>query len=302
MSDRSPGAAWDAFWREQAAGSSARPGCLPRGHGLDTVLSAAWRSFAATLPPGARALDVGTGDGRVMGWMISERSDLKLEGVDLAATLPRAPTGTLLRSGIAMEQLPYEGDEFAASVSQFGFEYGDLWRTSAELARVVVPGGSIALVTHRKDGPILAQNEKRRREIEWATAQQNLGEVARNAIGLAPEEPLPEVLANAPARGRDLFGPRSAAWEIAEALRLTVDMGRADDPAKVSALITQIEDKARGESNRISALEAACEQISDEAAVSRALRDAGLIQREIHPVRLGPGAPPFADFRLIIHA
>lgn len=299
MTGSAPDAAWDAFWRDQAGGPAARRGCLPRGHGLDVVLSAAWRRYADTLPRGARVLDVATGDGRVMGWMLSERGDLKLEGVDLAGSLPAPPPGTHSRGGIAMEQLPYENAGFAAAVSQFGFEYGDLTKTAAELARVVAPGGSIAMVTHRRDGPIMAQNARRRREIEWAIDECGLPALAREAIGTPPGKPLPARLAGAPELGRDLFGPRSAAWEIAEALRMTVDHGRNGDPAQVGALVQQIEEKARGEIGRIAALASACDRIADQKAVSTALAAAGLGQRESHAIRDRADAAPFADFRLI---
>lgn len=302
MSGSAAEAAWDAFWRDQSSGPTTQRGCLPRGHGLDAILSAAWRRFAATLPHGARVIDVATGDGRVMGWMLSERADLKLEGVDLAERLPAPPSGTIARGGVAMEHLPYGSGEFTAAVSQFGFEYGDLTRAATELARVLAPKGTIALVTHRKDGPILAQNLKRSGEIEWAILERRLPSVARQLIGLRPGEPMPEPLAQAPALGRELFGPRSAAWEIAEALRMTVDMGRADDADKVAGLVNQIEDKARSEIDRIAALAAACERIADENAVSQAFAAAGLTQREIHPLRYAAGAAPFADFRLIVPA
>jgi SAM-dependent methyltransferase len=299
VSESAPRAAWDAFWSEQQVGRSTQRGCLPRGHGLDTILSAAWRRYAATLPRGARVIDVATGDGRVMGWMLSERRDLQLEGVDLAAHLPASPSGTIMRGGIAMEQLPYANGEFTAAVSQFGFEYGDMVRAADELARVLAPHGSIALVTHRNDGPILAQNLRRGREIEWAILERKLPSVAREAIGLLPGEPLPDELAQGPTLGRERFGPRSAAWEIAEALRMTVALGRDDDPAKVAELVGRIETKARSEMDRIAALAAACGRIADGNAIAQALASAGLAQREAHAMYHGPGAAPFADFRLI---
>ncbi len=291
--------AWDAFWQEQARGTATQRGCLPRGQGLDSVLSAVWRHYAATLPPGAHVIDIATGDGRVMGWMLSERGDLKLEGVDLVERLPDPPAGTSVQGGIAMEELPYADSAFAAAVSQFGFEYGDITRAASELARVLAPGGSIALVTHREGGPIRAQNARRRREIEWAITERELPSLARQAIGLRPGEPLPAELALAPKLGRELFGARSAAWEIAEALRMTLDLGRTDDPVTIAALVEQIEDKARGEIGRIDALTAACERIADEDEFLRALAAAGLAQRERRPVRDRQGAAPFADFRLI---
>ncbi len=293
-------AAWDAFWRGSAV-PAGKPGCLPASGGLAEVLSSVWRQFARALPARARVLDIGTGDGRVMGWMLAERADLQLEGIDLSQELPPPPAGTRSRGGVAMERLPAAAGAFDAIVGQFAFEYGDLAATAAEFARVLTGNGVIGLVTHRHDGPIFAQNLRRRQGIEWALFEAELPSMARRGLDhRAPGAPYPPAaIRDAPQRGAELFGARSAAWEIAEAIRLTLERGQAGPATDAAAAVREIEERAMGEIGRLTALEAACAKIADETALSTALNAAGLLQRERHPLDDGHGASAFADFRLM---
>ena len=67
--------AWDRFWADdrQTGGG----GCLPSADNrIEQVQAEAWRAFAVELPKHARVLDLGTGDGRVMRWMIEARVTL----------------------------------------------------------------------------------------------------------------------------------------------------------------------------------------------------------------------------------
>jgi hypothetical protein len=163
--------AWVDFWaRNQASGDGG--GCLPSA--WERIVSAqvpVWQRFAARLPRKARVLDLATGDGRVMRWLLSQRRDLKLTGVDMAPELPAAPKGTKVRSGVRMEALPFGDDQFVAATSQFGFEYGDVPKAAAALTRVLAPDAMIGIMTHRADGPILAHNLKRKQQIEWAVEE-----------------------------------------------------------------------------------------------------------------------------------
>ena len=110
--------AWGEFWARQQAGSGG--GCLPDGwRGIDAVQRRAWQTFAETLPDHAAILDLATGDGRVMRWMLEARPDLHCSGVDLAPPRPPAKEGAKVHPGVAMEDLPFEAAAFDAVVSQF---------------------------------------------------------------------------------------------------------------------------------------------------------------------------------------
>ena len=146
-------AAWNMFWYQNARGGAA--GCLPEGwRSIEEAQRRVWQEFARGIPQGGAVLDLATGDGRVLAWIGAERSDLVLNGVDLAPTLPPPPPHVTLQGGVAMEDLPFPDHSQDAVTSRFGFEYGDTDRAAAEIARVLKPAGRIGLMMHRGDGPI----------------------------------------------------------------------------------------------------------------------------------------------------
>ncbi|WP_374409084.1 class I SAM-dependent methyltransferase [Pelagerythrobacter sp.] len=293
-------AAWNAFWAY--AGARTGAGCLPSGSpALERAQRASWESFAPRIGGNGRVLDIATGDGRVMAWLLACRRDLAPTGIDFAEKLPPPPSGASVRCGISMEDLPFPAGTFDAVVSQFGFEYGDIPGTAAEIARVLAPGGIVGLMTHRGDSVILMHNRARRDAISWAIEREDLPGIAKRSLALrsAGIAALPPAISTAPARGQAMFGANSAAWEIAEAIRRTLELGRNDMTGRVAASIDTIAVMAKGEMGRIAALERACAAASNEDALVSALGAAGLEQIEMTPVREAAGARPFADFRLI---
>ncbi|MEP2737006.1 MAG: class I SAM-dependent methyltransferase [Erythrobacter sp.] len=292
-------AAWNEFWALNKS-SGQDGGCLPAGYqGINGAQSAAWAAFAKTLPKNARVLDLATGDGRVMAWLLGARRDLKVSGCDMAPELPQPPRGTKVKGGVRMEALPYPDKQFACITSQFGFEYGDTPKAAAEAARVLRDDGVLTILTHRQDGPILAHNLKRRAQIKWAIEEQGLAELAKRSLqmrsaGLAV---VPDTITNAPAKGAAAHGAQSAAWEIAEAIRQSLVMGARDHPANVARLIDTIVSRAHNELGRIASLEAACATTANEASFAAALADAGFDEQSNEPVTETGQTAPFADFR-----
>jgi SAM-dependent methyltransferase len=292
-------AAWADFWSQNGKQGQAS-GCLPAGwQGIDQVQQQTWHAFAQTLPRAARGLDIATGDGRVMSWMVKARRDLKLLGVDMAPQLPDAPRGTKVRTGVPMEKLPFPDGRFAAVTSQFGFEYGETAATAREVFRVLSPGGKAGLITHRQDGPILAHNLSRRAQILWALEERGLVDLAKKSLRLRASglAAAPAAISAAPDEGAKLHGQGSAAWEIAEAVRQTLVLGMRDHPANVARLLDSISAKARNELGRIASLEAACARTASADQFSQEIEASGLIQGEIRPLVESGGGLTFADFR-----
>lgn len=288
--------AWSQFWAE---GRNSR-GCLPaRWEMIDRAQRQCWTRFAGDLPRRARCLDVATGDGRVLSWMREVRPDLNLRGVDSAPQLPPSRSGIKLKAGVAMEDMPYGDASFDAATSQFGFEYGDIRLASSEIARILKPGGQLALMTHRNDGPILAHNLARREEIRWALETRQLVSIAKRSLALrtANLAIVPPEIRDAPGEGARRFGQGSAAWEIAEAVRQTLSLGQRDSAANVAALLEQIAGQAANEVGRINSLEQACRTTADASAFEAVLREAGFEPGAVETLTTRQGERPFADFR-----
>ena len=279
--------AWGDFWAANASGGS-EGGCLPqRWAAIEQAQQAVWHGFIADLPQGGRVLDLATGDGRVLGWMRADRGDLDLTGIDLAPALPAPPNGTTTRGGIAMEDLPFSADEFAAVVSQFGFEYGDVGQVAAEIARVLAPEGRVGLMVHRGDGPILEHNLRRRAAIDWVLGEQKLVSILETA--LASPQGGPDVAAQVAAAiamlGANRFGEDSPAWEIPEALRRAMVLGAAAGRESIIATMREIEQRAENEIGRINSLERACATADARDAIIAGFAAVGLSLRAQDDVR-----------------
>ena len=274
--------AWKDFWAANA--SAEQGGCLPqRWAAIEDAQRGCWHSFIADVPQGAHLLDLATGDGRVLGWMQAARPDLELTGIDLAPDLPAPPAGTSTRGGIAMESLPFGNGSFAVVVSQFGFEYGDVVGTAAEIARVLKKGGKIGLMVHRGDGPILEHNLARRAAIDWVLTEQQLGPTVLTAL----QSPVGGVNAAAQVAaafgllGARRFGQDSPAWEIPEAMRRAILMG-ANSGSGINGMIgviREIEARAGNEVGRIASLTRACSVADKREVIAAAFAAQGFDQR-----------------------
>lgn len=288
--------AWSEFW-EHNSGATAG-GCLPQQWAaIEEAQKSIWSSFADRIPQKGAVLDLATGDGRVLRWMREMQDDLGLTGIDLAPTLPQAPEGTETMGGVAMEALPFEDDSFDAVVSQFGFEYSNVGKVAAEIARVLKPGGSVGLMVHRGDGPILEHNISRREAIDWAVNQKTVGQTARTALN-SPDggaEIAEQVMAALALLGAHNFGQNSPAWEIPEAMRRAIAMGRSEGTTSVIATLKAIEAQANNELGRIASLQRACKTADDRTALAGAFSAHGLALRSTTPVEESSGRA-FADF------
>ncbi len=268
-----------------------------RWQAIEDAQKAAWSDFAQALPNGTRILDLATGDGRVLRWMREERRDFELAGVDLAPTLPSAPEGTQTQGGVAMENLPFEDWSFDAVVSQFGFEYGDMEKAAAEIARVLAPGGSVGLMVHRGDGPILERNRHRRAEIDWVLGEKRLSELVSYALTAdnGGAGPAAQVAGAIGLLGSRRFGETSPAWEIAEAMRRAIMMGESAGPASIMETLRAIEAQATNEIGRIESLAAACARADAREALLAAFTAVSLTLHETTTIT-EPSRRAFADF------
>jgi len=292
--------AWGDFWALNARGNTRgkTTGCLPqRWAAIEDAQRSAWTAFIDRLPTDARVLDLATGDGRVLGWMRAKRMDLDLTGIDLAPNLPPPPEDTKTLCGVSMEALPFEEGSFNSVVSQFGFEYGEVPKVTAEIGRVLTKGGQVGLLVHRADGPILEHNLQRQRELLWALRDKALGQKVRQLLkqGSAKLDKATAVAARVAEQGAEKFGQQSPAWEIPEAIRRTCIMGRRDGVGSIIETIGTIETHAKNELGRIQSLNAACHRADDRGKIITAFEGVGLTLQDTHALH-EPSGRELADF------
>ena len=149
--------AWTAFWQDPASGQQ----CIRGAPDVTHALRAHWSSFAASLAPGARVLDLGCGAGAAAAAIVAAGHDLHVTGIDFATVPPAADARIRLLSDTAMEQLPFADGSFDAAASQFGFEYGRTHKTARQLARVLAPAAKFSFIVHHAGSTVVAANRAR---------------------------------------------------------------------------------------------------------------------------------------------
>jgi ubiquinone/menaquinone biosynthesis C-methylase UbiE len=120
--------------------------------------------LAASLPPGSRVLDVGTGPGFLLEFLVQTRPDLDLWGLDLARDMirrarprPEAPIPGRSFKWVVADALalPFPARSFDLALATFSFH---LWRRPAdglaEMGRIVKPGGWVWIYELRREVPV----------------------------------------------------------------------------------------------------------------------------------------------------
>ena len=151
---------WAEFWRSGALTS------LPEAYAGNYAgaVREFWREQFSYLKPGARVLDIGTGNGAIA--LLAARHgaehglDFEIQAVDRAPVDPatnlegeaaKLARGIHFRGGVCVESLPFEDAGFDLITSQYALEYTRIEQSARELARVLAPGGRLALLLHRSD-------------------------------------------------------------------------------------------------------------------------------------------------------
>ncbi|QNA88175.1 class I SAM-dependent methyltransferase [Massilia sp. Dwa41.01b] len=142
-------AVWSRYWSHGVAHSCGGS----YGNRYDGALAHFWRSHFDSMSPGARMLDIATGNGAVPQLMLdSAPATVACDAIDLALPEPAwladlAPNRrrqVRFHGQQAAESLPFADASFDLVTSQYGLEYTDLARSVPEVLRVLRPGARYA--------------------------------------------------------------------------------------------------------------------------------------------------------------
>lgn len=168
---------WHHYWQDNRLAA-----CVPENPMAAAAIERHWQGYFATLPSGARVLDVATGNGVLLVWAVQAARgvgrELSLTGVDLADIDParylpehREDLAEVRFLGnTPAESLPFADGSFDAVVSQYGLEYADLEQAIGEAGRVLAPGGHLHILAHGEDSAVVAQGRGQLVDIDLLLA------------------------------------------------------------------------------------------------------------------------------------
>lgn len=308
---------WTRYWRSGALHS-----CVTSYDGnYDGRVRAFWYSVFDALQAGDSCLDVGTGNGALplmlLEWAGSRGLALRCAAIDLADIDPRSslPSRAELlaqvdfRSNCSVERLPFEDASFALVTSQYAVEYADRGRSLAEIARVLHPGGRLAMLAHHGGSLLARVAEEEMAHCDLLLAEEGMLASAQRlmpylALAATPDgvrrlraDPAAEATRQAfnQAAARTIETRNRAAVpdvlqqvpdQVGEILKAVPQIGAAAAGEALRRLGESVQDM-RGR------LDALCRCALDEAAVrefSEAARSAGLALERCEPLHHEDGA------------
>ncbi|WP_339691363.1 class I SAM-dependent methyltransferase [uncultured Parasphingorhabdus sp.] len=253
---------WSDYWTSGT--KSAPSSCLPSGSdAIQNRQQHIWREYGSKLPRKASVLDLATGDGIVLRMIRQHRPDLRLIGIDASPTLPPAPKGIKLKSGMSMEKLSFQSESFDAITSRFGFEYAGNKQSVDEIVRVLRPTGSFLFIIHHRDGPIVRFNMRRRAALHWVVDEQRLIEKAMIFVRnpLAVNLPVPDLFKSAVGVASQLHPQSTASAELSQAIWLTLSNRNNGPIQNAQGALLELKRRVQAELQRLDDLErAACDE------------------------------------------
>jgi ubiquinone/menaquinone biosynthesis C-methylase UbiE len=171
--DRQRRAAWSRYWKQDVLHSL--PGSFAGNY--EGAIGRFWLRHLSALGAGHRILDIATGNGAIprLACKACAGDMPRIDAIDLAEVSPDwlsaqpAACRDALRfhSGVSAEALPFPDGSFDLATSQYGIEYCDDARTVPELARVLRPGGRVALLVHQRGSRLVEVAREELRLADW---------------------------------------------------------------------------------------------------------------------------------------
>ena len=186
---------WSRFWERGTVTTF-------EGHfagNYDGEIAAFWHSALEPLDDGAVVVDLATGNGAVAlliaAWAREHGRRFSITGLDSATIDParvRAARPELaadldaiaLIGGTPLEATGLDDASVDLVTSQYGYEYGDTAAGSREAARILRPGGRLAMIVHHADSAILRQAREGLAQVAFCLEQERFLHLAERMVKL----------------------------------------------------------------------------------------------------------------------
>ena len=193
--DRLDAEEWSRFWQRGNLTTF-------EGHfrdNYDAEIRDFWWAEFARLADGACIVDLATGNGAVAllaaQYAREHAQRFHITGVDSATieaarvvaarpALAQDLAAISLRGGGPLEAPGLEAGSAHLVTSQYGFEYGDTAAGSVEAARILAPGGRLAMVVHHDQSAILAQAKEGLAQVAMCLNEERFVRLAPRMVKL----------------------------------------------------------------------------------------------------------------------
>lgn len=271
---------WSRYWQTGHITS------LPQDFAkvYDGEIEAFWKQVADDLPDGAKVLDVCAGNGPVAMLIARHAPTASIWASDAAAidptpALAQHPDLSGLSDRItflpetATETLGALDERFALLVSQYGVEYTD-WSASAKaMAKVLEPGGKLALVTHVPTSAMVAMMKTEQREYALLDSSGALESLRK--LGVEGNNSARKALKRALVRVRTEAGNSALLISFVQSTSALLDMAPETLRAQQAAIRQYARDLVAGQKRARDLLDTN-ERILEHPRWFEAFTDAGL--------------------------
>lgn len=294
---------WSDYWSSGALTS------LPQDFAFnyDGEVRAFWHEQFKELPEPARVLDVCTGNGPIAllaaGWAAERGRSVDVTAVDAARIRPeeiarRRPEVAGLIESIGflgetpVESLPFGDDSFDLVTSQYGLEYCRLEQAAPEIARVLRPGGRLAMLTHEASTDVIATMTEEQRDYD-ALESVRFFRVLRSWVGGQLAEPdFRERLQRMQPRLQEVFRRTRSALlgQVMQSIASLVALSTAELRGNREA-VSGFLGRMRAGKDRLEDMLRVNRRIKEDPDWHRPLADAGLECLESRPMVYGGQHP-----------